>query len=129
VVSFKSPADTPAMPGMLRKSAAFAPRYRKFESISLQQRVCEPSVPLCGSGCDFVMCGLKKASANPISLSRGRELRRRIGSRRERTDDQCSVDLHGELANPVNEIRAQIFRSFHDLDLEVAPQDLFPQDA
>ena len=38
VVSFKSPADTPAMPGMLRKSAAFAPRYRKFESISLLQR-------------------------------------------------------------------------------------------
>jgi hypothetical protein len=37
VVSFKSPADTPAMPGMLRKSAAFAPRYRKFESISLQR--------------------------------------------------------------------------------------------
>ena len=28
------------MPGMLRKSAAFAPRYRKFESISLQQTVC-----------------------------------------------------------------------------------------
>jgi hypothetical protein len=44
VVSFKSPADTPAMPGMLRKSAAFAPRYRKFESISLQGRVvCEPA--------------------------------------------------------------------------------------
>jgi hypothetical protein len=42
VVSFESPADAPAMPGMLRKSAAFAPRYRKFESISLQQRVwCE----------------------------------------------------------------------------------------
>ena len=39
VVAFKSPADTPAMPGMLRRSAAFAPRYRKFESISLQQRV------------------------------------------------------------------------------------------
>ena len=39
VVWFKSPADTPAMPGMLRKSAAFAPRYRKFESISLHQRV------------------------------------------------------------------------------------------
>ena len=44
VVSFKSPADTPAMPGMLRKSAAFAPRYRKFESISLLRRVrCEPT--------------------------------------------------------------------------------------
>ena len=42
VVSFKSPADTPAMPGMLRKSTAFVPRYQKFESISLQQRVhCE----------------------------------------------------------------------------------------
>jgi len=27
------------MPGMLRKSTAFLPRYRKFESISLQQRV------------------------------------------------------------------------------------------
>ena len=27
------------MPGMLRKSATFAPRYRKFESISLQRRV------------------------------------------------------------------------------------------
>jgi hypothetical protein len=39
VVSFKSPADTPAMPGMLRKSAAFVPRYQKFESISLQQTV------------------------------------------------------------------------------------------
>jgi hypothetical protein len=39
VVSFKSLADTPAMPGMLRKSAAFAPRYRKFESISLQRGV------------------------------------------------------------------------------------------
>ena len=31
------------MPEMLRKSAAFAPRYRKFESISLQRGVmCEP---------------------------------------------------------------------------------------
>jgi hypothetical protein len=39
VVSFKSPADAPAMPGMLRKSAAFVSRYQKFESISLQQRV------------------------------------------------------------------------------------------
>jgi hypothetical protein len=39
VVSFKSPADTPAMPGMLRKSTAFVPRYQKFESISLQRRV------------------------------------------------------------------------------------------
>jgi hypothetical protein len=39
VVSFKSPADTPAMPGMPRKSAAFVPRYQKFESISLQQTV------------------------------------------------------------------------------------------
>jgi hypothetical protein len=43
VVSFKSPADTPAMPGMLRKSTASVPRYQKFESISLQRRVhCEP---------------------------------------------------------------------------------------
>ena len=45
MVSFKSLADTPAMPGMLRKSKAFVPRYQKFESISLQQRVrcgCEP---------------------------------------------------------------------------------------
>jgi hypothetical protein len=39
VVSFKS-ADTPAMPGILRKSTAFVPRYQKFESISLQQTVC-----------------------------------------------------------------------------------------
>jgi hypothetical protein len=38
VVSFKS-ADTPAMPGILRKSTAFVPRYQKFESISLQRRV------------------------------------------------------------------------------------------
>jgi hypothetical protein len=31
------------MPGMLRKSTAFVPRYQKFESISLQRRVrCEP---------------------------------------------------------------------------------------
>jgi acyl-CoA synthetase (AMP-forming)/AMP-acid ligase II len=29
------------MPGMLRKSTAFVPRYQKFESISLQRRVCE----------------------------------------------------------------------------------------
>jgi hypothetical protein len=48
VESFKSPADTPAMPGMLRKSTAFVPRYQKFESISLQRRVCEPSVPRWG---------------------------------------------------------------------------------
>jgi hypothetical protein len=27
------------MPGMLRKSTAFVPRYQKFESISLQRRV------------------------------------------------------------------------------------------
>src|SRR6516165_10438425 len=27
------------MPGMLRKSTSFVPRYRKFESISLQRRV------------------------------------------------------------------------------------------
>jgi hypothetical protein len=40
VVSFKSPED---MPGMVPKSTAFVPRYQKFESISLQQRVrCEP---------------------------------------------------------------------------------------
>jgi hypothetical protein len=45
VVSFKNPADTPAMPGMLRKSTAFVPRYQKFESISLQERVCKLSVP------------------------------------------------------------------------------------
>ena len=44
VVSFKSPADTPAMPGMLRKSTAFVPRYQKFESISLQRRVERTSV-------------------------------------------------------------------------------------
>ena len=30
---------------MLRKFTAFVPRYRKFESISLQGRVCELSVP------------------------------------------------------------------------------------
>ena len=36
--------DTPAMPGMLRKSTAFVPRYRKFESISLQRRVERTSV-------------------------------------------------------------------------------------
>jgi hypothetical protein len=41
----------------------------------------------------------------------------------------CSVDLHGQLANPMNEVRAQVFRSIHDVDLEVALQDLFPQDA
>jgi hypothetical protein len=29
----------------------------------------EPSVPLCGSGCDFVMCGLKKASAATLTRS------------------------------------------------------------
>jgi hypothetical protein len=45
VVSFKSPADTLTMPGMLRKSTAFVPRYQKFESISLQKRVCKLSVP------------------------------------------------------------------------------------
>jgi|SRR5215470_8715918 len=33
------------MPGMLRKSTAFVPRYQKFESISLHQRVCKLSVP------------------------------------------------------------------------------------
>src|SRR5215831_585207 len=33
------------MPGMLRKSTAFVPRYQWFESISLQQRVCKLSVP------------------------------------------------------------------------------------
>src|SRR5262244_2426081 len=36
---------SPALPGMLRKSTAFLPRYQKFESISLQRRVrCEPSL-------------------------------------------------------------------------------------
>src|SRR6516164_8578196 len=45
VVSSKSSADTPAMPGMLRKSTAFLPRYQKFESISLQGRACKLSVP------------------------------------------------------------------------------------
>ena len=45
MVSFKSPADTPAKPGMLRKSAAFVLRYQKFESISLERRVrCEPDL-------------------------------------------------------------------------------------
>src|SRR5262249_61836790 len=34
--------EPPAMPGMPRKSAAFVPRYQRFESISLQRRVsCE----------------------------------------------------------------------------------------
>jgi hypothetical protein len=37
VVSFRSPADTPAMPEMLRKSTAFVPQYQKFESTSLQR--------------------------------------------------------------------------------------------
>ena len=46
MVSFKSPADTPAMPGMLRKSTAFVPRYQKFESSPLQQRVHKLSVPV-----------------------------------------------------------------------------------
>src|SRR5215475_14327289 len=36
---------SPAMPGMLRKSTAFVPRYQKFESISLQRRVGKLSVP------------------------------------------------------------------------------------
>ena len=31
---------------MLRKFTAFVPRYRKFESISLQRGVCKLSVPL-----------------------------------------------------------------------------------
>ena len=31
---------------MLRKFTAFVPRYRKFESISLQQTVCLSSQPL-----------------------------------------------------------------------------------
>ena len=39
---FKCSVDTLPMPGMLRKSTAFVPRYQKFESISLQRRVrCE----------------------------------------------------------------------------------------
>jgi hypothetical protein len=38
-------AIPPAMPGMLRKSTAFVPRYHKFESISLQRRVRKLSVP------------------------------------------------------------------------------------
>lgn len=41
----------------------------------------------------------------------------------------CSVDLHRQLANPVNEVRSQVSRSIQDFDLEVALQDLFPQDA
>ena len=45
VVSFKSPADTPTMPGMLRKSTAFVPRYQKFESISLQPPAVSPCKP------------------------------------------------------------------------------------
>ena len=45
MVSFKSPADTLTMPGLLRKSTAFVPRYQKFESISLQRRVYKLSVP------------------------------------------------------------------------------------
>ena len=45
VVSFNSPAGTLAMPGMLRKSTPFVPRYQKFESISLQRRVYKLSVP------------------------------------------------------------------------------------
>ena len=38
VVPLIEPRRSPAMPGMLRKSTAFVPRYQKFESISLQQR-------------------------------------------------------------------------------------------
>jgi uncharacterized membrane protein YfcA len=34
------------MPGMLRKSTAFVPRYQKFESISLQRGVCCEPAPL-----------------------------------------------------------------------------------
>ena len=39
-----SPADTPTMPGMLRKSTAFVPRYQKFESIFLQRGVSDEPV-------------------------------------------------------------------------------------
>jgi hypothetical protein len=33
----EEPRRSPAMPGMLRKSTAFVPRYYKFESTSLQR--------------------------------------------------------------------------------------------
>jgi len=36
------------------RTGSLSSGYRWFESISLQQRVCEPSLPLCGGGCDFV---------------------------------------------------------------------------
>jgi len=42
-----------AMPGMLRKSTAFLPRYQKFESISLQRRV--TSEP----------CGMSRSAPGP----------------------------------------------------------------
>src|SRR5262249_19526469 len=44
-VAASSVVEPPAMPGMLRKSRAFELRYYKFESISLQRRVRELSVP------------------------------------------------------------------------------------
>ena len=50
VISFKSSVDPAAMPGMLRKSTAFAPRYQEFESISLQHRVCKLSVQAHNNG-------------------------------------------------------------------------------
>jgi hypothetical protein len=61
VVSFKSPADTPAMPGMLRKSTAFVPRYQKFESISLQRRV----------HCELVAKASSQAGRLPLGLEGG----------------------------------------------------------
>jgi hypothetical protein len=50
------------MPGMLRKSTAFVPRYRKFESISLQRRVHKLSVPVFAPG------ALKKPFPRPEHL-------------------------------------------------------------
>src|ERR1700756_617658 len=38
-IVLRAPPIPPQCPEWLRKSAAFAPRYRKFESISLQRRV------------------------------------------------------------------------------------------
>ena len=52
--------EPPAMMGMLRKSAAFLPRYYKFESISLQR----------GVTCELDFLGFPLASLHPEIAAR-----------------------------------------------------------
>jgi hypothetical protein len=61
----------PQCPECWRKSTAFVPRYQKFESISLQRRVCKLLVPVCSGSTGpmpIVQPATRPESGAPVDL-------------------------------------------------------------